>query len=247
MTAMENPLAEISIVLPVYNEAENIAPLISRLRAAIPSCEIIVVDDDSPDRTWEAAAKSGARVIRRIDERGLASALWRGITSAAGNIVVWMDADLSMPPEDAPRLVAAIRSGADIAVGSRYAEGGRDKRPFLRVFTSRCINIFANMLLPVKVKDYDSGFVAVRKPVFDSVPLSVDGHGEYCIEFLCAAGMSGFKIVEVGYVFTDRVLGESKSAGGLISFLALGLNYVRRVFAVRAKCKTLKGARAADV
>ncbi len=228
---------EVTIVLPVYQEAENIPEMIRRLRAAVPGVDVLVVDDDSPDMTWKIAEDSGARVIRRVGERGLASALRRGIGEARGDIIGWMDADLSMPPEAVPRLLAAIGGGADVAVGSRYAPGGKDARPFLRVFTSRVINRFANLLLPVKVRDYDSGFVAARRKVLEAVPLSTEGHGEYCIEFLCGAGLRGFRIDEVGYVFTDRTAGKSKSAGGPLVFARFGIDYFRRVLAVRRQCR----------
>ncbi|MEW5946118.1 MAG: glycosyltransferase, partial [bacterium] len=199
---MELPPRTVTVVLPTYNEAQNVAAMIGRLRSALGDAEIIVVDDDSPDLTWKVAQEAGARVIRRVGERGLASALKRGVEESGGEVVVWMDADQSMPPEDVPRLLDAIDAGADVAVGSRYATGGRDARPLLRVITSRLINLFANLLLPVKVSDYDSGFVAARRDVFGAAPIPSAGHGEYCIEFLCAAGLKGFEIREVGYEFT---------------------------------------------
>lgn len=210
--------------------------MISRLRAAEDSIEIIVVDDDSPDRTWMLAGDAGSRVIRRTEVRGLASALRTGIDAARGKIVIWMDSDLSMPPESISSLIEAIKGGADIAVGSRYARGGKDVRPFLRTVTSRLINLFANVMLPVKVKDFDSGFVAVQKYVFDTVPLSPTGYGEYCIEFLCMAGLKGFRIEEVGFEFKDRAAGESKTAEGLFSFFKLGMQYMKRVLYIRRLC-----------
>ncbi len=231
---------EISVVLPTFCEAENIAAMIRRLQAAIPNAEIIVVDDDSPDLTWQIAAAAGARAIRRRGERGLASALKRGIDEAEGEIVVWMDADLSMPPEDALRLVNAVKEGADVAVGSRYAPGGRDLRSPLRFLTSKAINRFANFLLPLEVKDYDSGFVAARREVFRKVPLPDGGYGEYCIEFLCQAGLSGFRIEEVGYRFSDRSHGASKSAAGPLVFVRHGINYFSRIIALWLKCHRLK-------
>ena len=235
----------VTVVLPTYNEALNIGPMIRGLRAALGDPEILVVDDDSPDRTWEAAAAAGARGIRRERERGLASALSRGVSEAAGDVVLWMDCDLSMPPGDAPRLVQALECGADIAVGSRYAPGGRDARPWPRRLASRAVNALASLLLPVRVRDCDSGFVAVKKHVFQQVPLSPIGYGEYCIEFLCRAGLLGYRIQEVGYTFSDRAAGRSKTAPGLIPFLVLGMQYVRRILRLRAQLK--KSVRAAGL
>ncbi len=231
---------EVTVVLPTYCEAENIAAMIKRLQKVVPGAEILVVDDDSPDLTWQIAADAGARAIRRCGERGLASALKRGIDEARGKIVVWMDADLSMPPEDVPRLLDAVRAGAEIAVGSRYTPGGQDLRPPLRVLSSKFINRFANLLLPVKVSDYDSGFVAARREVFDEIPLSAAGHGEYCIEWLCRSGLRGFRIREVGYFFSDRDSGVSKSAAGPLVFARHGIHYLVRVVGLRLKCNKYK-------
>jgi len=116
----------VSVVLPTYNERDNIYPLIQALlnHLADASPEIIVVDDDSPDGTWQVVAEVAAqdervRLLRRLDERGLTSAIAAGIEQARGDIVVWMDCDFSMPPEVVPRLVAAVDGGYDLAVGSR--------------------------------------------------------------------------------------------------------------------------------
>lgn len=228
--------SSVSFVLPVYNEAENVVPMILRLRAAVPGCEIIIVDDNSPDGSAAAAESAGARVICRKDERGLPGAIRAGLLQAKGAIICWMDCDLSMPPEDARRLVDAVRNGADIAVGSRYAPGGKDRRPLFRTITSLLINRFACAMLPVKVRDYDSGFVAARRSVIESVPFSTDGYGEYCIEFLCMAGMKGNRIDEIGYVFSDRIAGTSKSAPAWIPFIRNGANYVRKVLQLRRAC-----------
>jgi dolichol-phosphate mannosyltransferase len=237
MNSNDTNIPDVSVVLPVYNEADNLHAIIDRLRIAIPGCEIIVVDDDSPDGSGKIAGEAGARVISKTGSRGLASALHDGTVSARGKIVLWMDCDLSMPPEDAPRLIEKIRTGADVAVGSRYVDEGEDRRPFIRRVTSRMINTFAELMLPVKIRDYDSGFVAARKNVMDSVPLATSGWGEYCIEFLCMAGIKGFRIEEVGYIFSDRVYGESKSMRSFISFFSLGLNYIRRIIELRRLCK----------
>ncbi len=142
---------DISIVLPTYNERDNIIPLIERTLTALSDyeLEIVVVDDDSPDGTWQIVAAKGetdprVRLIHRTDERGLTSAIQRGITEARGDWVGWMDCDLSMPPEDLPKLAAALEAGADMAIGSRYVPGGADVahsligRAFSRVINQCC-------------------------------------------------------------------------------------------------------------
>ncbi|MCB0228906.1 MAG: glycosyltransferase, partial [Anaerolineae bacterium] len=124
-------------VLPTYNERDNIGPLIWRLLDANAAPhKVLVVDDNSPDGTWQVveamAAEDPERVVlvRRLNESGLTSALQRGIDEAidvhGATVVTWMDCDLSMPPEDVPRLVDAVRGGADLAVGSRWIPGGAD-------------------------------------------------------------------------------------------------------------------------
>ena len=124
---------DITIVLPTFNERDNIAPLIERGLAALAGyeAEMVVVDDDSPDGTWQVVAALAerdprVRLIHRTEERGLTSAIAAGLAAARGKWVGWMDCDLSMPPEDLPCLAAALAAGADIVAGSRYLPGGRD-------------------------------------------------------------------------------------------------------------------------
>ncbi len=124
---------KISILLPTYNECENIIPLIQRtLKAISQEKEIIVIDDNSPDGTAVLVEQHfknnpAVRLIIRKNERGLCSAVQREINEAAGNIIAWMDCDLSMPPEKLPELLdKIIKEDYDAAVGSRYAKGGKD-------------------------------------------------------------------------------------------------------------------------
>jgi dolichol-phosphate mannosyltransferase len=226
-----------SVVMPTYNEAKNITPLIERTIKSLQGTlfEIIVVDDDSPDKTWEIAQnlnQAEVRVIRRVTERGLVSAIQTGINEARGDFVVWLDADLSMPPEFIPYLVDQLETN-DISLGSRYVEGGRDLRPVLRLVTSRMMNLAANLVLNFKVLDYTSGFVAARKDVLKQLPLAKSSYGEYCIEFLYHAGKKGYKIKEVPYDFVDRVEGTSKTADSISSLLRFGFIYGKRILRLR--------------
>src|SRR5581483_10817584 len=143
---------EVSIVLPTYDEAGNIVPLIRAVRGALAgaSCEVLIVEDDSPDGTWRLAeSEPGARVIRRVGRRGLTSALREGIAASSGRLVGFMDCDFSTPPELLPRLVAKIGEGFDVAVGSRYVPGGADARTGepIRRLASRAIAAAARALL----------------------------------------------------------------------------------------------------
>ncbi len=230
---MEN---NVSVILPTYNESMNIKDMVRRLNKSIKGLkEILVVDDNSPDKTGEIASRlKNVRAIIRKKERGVGSAIYRGIQAAQGNIIVWMDADLSMPPEVIPRMVSALDNN-DVAVGSRYIKGGRDKRGPLRVLTSKMINLFANIVLNFKVLDYDSGFVAAKRKVFDRIKYNPKGHGEYCIEFLYKCTRKGFKVKEVPYVFTERKLGESKTAQYITSIAKYGMMYVLRIIKIRFK------------
>lgn len=228
-------MVSVSVVLPTYNERENIAEAIQRISRSLGKSlrEIIVVDDNSPDGTWRIArGKPKVRVIRRVEERGLASALGRGISEARGGIVVWLDCDLGIPPEEIPRLVDAL-DRADIAIGSRYAPGGADRRHWLRALASTALNLFASMVLGWGVRDYTSGFAAVRREVFRAVPFPSGGFfGDYFIDFMYKA-KSRFRIVEMGYAYTDRKGGTSKYKGDLFTLLRYGVRYGVKILRLR--------------
>ncbi len=233
-------MTDISLILPTYNERENIIPLIQRALEALShyQVEVIVVDDNSPDGTWQEVAKlaehdTRVRLIHRTQERGLTTAIATGIAQARGKWVAWMDCDLSMPPEDLPRLAQTLRSGADMAVGSRYLPGGGDvghSRTALAL--SRIINWGAALLLDRRLTDYTSGFIMARRQVFERIPLRGD-YGEYCIELLYRALRIGFRVVEVPYVCIPRQAGESKTATNLLGFLRRGWKYVVTVLRLR--------------
>jgi dolichol-phosphate mannosyltransferase len=231
---------DITVVLPTYNECDNIIPLIQRGLKALGDyqAEMLVVDDDSPDGTWQAVedlAQRDARVrlIRRTEERGLTSAIATGIAQARGAWVGWMDCDLSMPPEDLPTLAAALAKGADVAVGSRYVPGGRDVgHPWVALAFSRIINLAAWLLLDRRVKDYTSGFILARRQVFDRIQLRGD-YGEYCIDMLYCALRAGFRVQEVAYACMPRKTGESKTATHPLGYVMRGWNYVVTIVRLR--------------
>lgn len=228
-------------VLPTYNEGANIGPLIERLLQSCPDdYMVLVVDDDSPDRTWQTAQQIAAEqnsggvtrvaVIRRLGESGLRSAIQTGIDEAiqtyGAGIVTWMDCDLSMPPEDVPRLVDAIRKGgADIGVGSRWAPGGADvAHGFMARSLSWIINHFAMLVLGRQVRDYTSGFIAARAEVLARLRLR-GSYGEYCIDLLGRAAYQGYRLQEVAYVCVPRTQGDSKTGANLWDYLLKGYPY----------------------
>jgi len=228
----------VSVVLPTYNERDNIGPLIQALLSQVREpVEVWVVDDNSPDRTWQvvqALAEEDPRVhlLRRVGERGLTSAIAAGIAASRGDVVVWMDCDFSMPPEAVPHLVAALE-GADVAVGSRYVRGGRDVgHSWMARAFSRAINLFASLLLGWGVRDYTSGFIAARREVLERIPLRGD-YGEYCIDLLYRAQRAGYRVVEIPYTCTERASGESKTGANALDYLRRGWKYVWTVLRLR--------------
>jgi dolichol-phosphate mannosyltransferase len=228
----------VSIVLATFNERENILETIRGIFEHLGrSTEIIVVDDDSPDGTWRLAQDLNdprVKVIRRVGTRGLASAFNRGILESRGAIVGWMDADMCMPPAMLPGMVNLLDE-FDVVVGSRYAPGGKDDRVRLRVVASRLINRLATLVLGFGIRDYDSGFVVLRRTVFDKVSLIPTGYGAYFMEFLYACRRKGLTVREVPYTFRDRQKGISKSAPSLWRFFRTGMQYVTRIFVARLR------------
>lgn len=227
----------VSVVLPSYNERGNIREAIERISAAVRNnlLEIIVVDDNSPDRTWEVVEKlpnPNVKLIRRIQEKGLASAIAAGIKASSGNVIVWMDCDLGLSPEEIPGLLSKLPE-YDVAIASRYVKGGKDGRPAFRVLLSILTNLFAASFLGFGVLDYTSGFVAVKKDVFNTVSFSPTGFGEYFIEFAYKCKKNKFKIVEVPCVYKIRPTGVSKSDGDSITLLKHGVSYAMRVLSLR--------------
>lgn len=231
-------MPEISIILPTYNECENIENIIEDILNNLRDpLEIIVVDDNSPDGTWKIVEEmsrtdKNIKLLRRLNKKGLASALIDGISFSQGRIIVWMDADFSMPPALISKMVEVLKD-SDIAVGSRYVEGGLDKRDsMLRIFLSRFFNNFAPRFLGLCVKDLTSGFLAVRREVFNRV--EVDGrYGEYCVSFLYHAQKAGLNVKEVPYCCMPRRKGKSKINPNLFKFVKCGIRYLSTIFRLR--------------
>ncbi len=233
-----DPEPQVSVVLATYNELENIRDTVEAVFTHVAqSVEVIVVDDDSPDETWRIAAEMNnpnVKVIRRVSTRGLASAFNRGILESRGQVVCWMDADMCMPPALLPAMIDKLKE-VDIVIGSRYVEGALDDRDPLRVTASRLINGLASLVLGYGIRDYDSGFVVLRRSVFDKVSIIPTGYGAYFMEFIYTCRSKGLTVYELPYVFRDRTKGVSKSAPSLIKFLSTGSQYVLRIFVARLR------------
>ncbi len=210
---------KVSVIIPTYNERGNLEELLHRIDRAMGNrdYEVIIVDDDSPDRTWELAqelsGKYPVKVIRRMEEKGLSSAVIRGFKEASGNVFVVMDADLQHPPEKIPELIKAIEEGADIAIGSRYVPGGKVENWYwYRKLISRGAIMIGRLALPKirDVKDPVSGFFALRREVVENAELNPIGF-KILMEILIKGEYR--KVVEVPFTFGLRKAGESKLSG----------------------------------
>ncbi len=210
-----------SLVIPTYNESKNIraiAEILSGLldKAMPGDYELIVVDDNSPDRTWELAQAlikeyPQLRVMRRKEERGLSTAVIRGWQAAQGQVLGVIDGDLQHPPEVLLQLLKAIEQGADLAVASRHIEGGGvSSWSFIRRFLSRGAQLLGLVILPQvvgRVSDPMSGYFMVRRSAIAGHTMSPVGY-KILIEVLGRGKID--KIAEVGYEFQERREGESK-------------------------------------
>jgi dolichol-phosphate mannosyltransferase len=222
------------VVLPTYQEAENIEAVLRRLRAAVPDAHVLVVDDGSADGTADLADKvaddlGSIDVLRRPGKAGLGSAYRTGFQwgMARGyDVLVEMDADLSHAPEDLPALLAVIDSGgADLVIGSRYVPGGSTPQwPRIRRFLSVWANRYAAAVLGLAINDATAGFRAYRADMVQRIDLDhvrADGYG-FQVEMVYRIVRLGGRIVEVPITFTDRVEGSSKMSGRIV-VEALGL------------------------
>lgn len=206
----------ISIIIPTYNERENITPLVERIDRALSSrdYEVVFVDDNSKDGTAELinslSGKYPVRVMVRKEERGLATAVVHGIDHSEGSTVVVMDADLQHPPEVIPDLVNKTGNGADIVIASRYIEGGGMKEWGLtRKIISAGAIVLAHLLLPATraVKDPMSGFFSLKREVVGKARLKPSGY-KILLEILMEGKFQN--VAEVPYTFVTRSGGESK-------------------------------------
>lgn len=229
---------KVSVILPTFNEAGNVVKLIQDIKQEVDSLyEIIVVDDNSPDGTSNLVAEyikktkdDAVRLETRLSNPGLTNSLNHGIKLVRGDVVVWLDADFSMPPRVIPKLLEKITQGYDIAVGSRFIAGGKakianDKDLRTGIFLSRVLNIIMKTLFGNSFYDYTSGFIAVRKEVLDKIILSGD-YGEYFIDFIIRAFSNNYKICEIPYICEPRFSGVSKTGQNLWDYVSRGKKYL---------------------
>ncbi len=218
MTDSLDRVPEVSIVIPTYNERANIAALveaIGRVMGAI-AWEIIVVDDDSPDQTWREVQRIGAveprlRCIRRVGRRGLASAVVEGALAASGDCIAVMDADFQHDEAILPLMYRDLVAGADLVVGTRYANGGGvGDWDATRQQMSNFATSAARMLIGNRTSDPMSGFFMARRQVFAASIYNLSSQGYKILLDLISSYPGPLKIAEVPYVFRNRRDGESK-------------------------------------
>jgi glycosyltransferase involved in cell wall biosynthesis len=237
---LKSRIESVSIIMPTYNEAGHISELIVAVVGSVRSTgvadiEVIVVDDDSPDKTWQLAGETicpdaEIRVIRRMSNRGVTNSMIEGVAAARKKVLVWFDCDFSHPPEYIPRLLEAIANGCDVAVNSRYVPGGGEERVGegggLQMGLSRLLNGFARLMLKSSFHDYTSGFVAVRKDVVAKICFRGEYH-EYFIGFIYSAlCLEGCRVCEIPYLMAPRKSGESKTGRCLADFFWKGWRYL---------------------
>jgi dolichol-phosphate mannosyltransferase len=218
-------LGRVVMVVPTYDEADNLAWIVGRLRAAQPDVDVLVVDDGSPDGTGEiadalAAADPAVRVVHRTAKAGLGAAYLHGFRVAldAGyDVVGEMDADGSHQPEQLDRLLAALRD-ADLVIGSRWVPGGSVVNwPLRRELLSRGGNLYVRMLLGVAVRDATAGYRLFRRATLEKIDLeSVQSTGYVFQTDLVARTLAaGMTVREVPIEFVERVRGDSKMSGAV--------------------------------
>jgi dolichol-phosphate mannosyltransferase len=220
----ENPpqaaaLAELSVIVPTFNERDNVTTLFRRLEAALSGVafEVIFVDDNSPDGTWDlvrslARQDSRVRCIRRIGRRGLSGACIEGILASSAPCAAVIDADLQHDETQLPKMLALLQGGeADLVIGSRYVEGGRaDSFNKQRAGASALATEVAKRVLRVKIADPMSGFFMIRRDRFEKLAPQLSTQGFKILLDVVATARGDLRVKEIPYTFGSRLHGESK-------------------------------------
>ncbi len=228
---------KVSIILPTYNERENIAELLQllvRTLEGVADYEVIAVDDNSPDGTADVigqeAAKNGRiRLHVRKDERGLATAIWKGIELSAGSVIVVMDSDFNHNPKYIPQFLRLIQD-YEVVVGSRFLYGGGMYSQW-RYYASFLYNVFIRLFLGIPIRDKLSGFFAIRREALQRVDCEriFYGYGDYFIRLLMRIVELEMGILEIPVFYDNRPAGESKTM-----FLKEFLRYTVSVIRIKS-------------
>jgi dolichol-phosphate mannosyltransferase len=214
------------VVMPTYNERQNLESILGRVRAALPAADLLVVDDNSPDGTGDLADKlaetdTQVQVMHRTEKAGLGKAYIAGFNWALEqgyDVIVQMDADGSHQPEHLPSLVGAL-ANADLAIGSRWMRGGQVVNwPKSREALSRGANVYTRLMLGLAVRDATAGFRAYRAETLRRISLNEVESTGYCfqIDLTIRVAEAGLRIVEVPITFVEREHGASKMSNNII-------------------------------
>ena len=227
MWPVGSPAVRVLVMVPTYNEAENIDEVLRRVRRSVPDADILVIDDASPDGTAELAEKvrdevGNVDVLRRPAKSGLGSAYRAGFRKGLADgydVMVEMDADLSHDPDALPALIEQVEHGADLAIGSRYVRGGSIPDWKLgRRTISRVGCLYARIMLGLSVNDATAGYRAYHRRLLSQIDLErvrADGYG-FQVEMTYLSQRAGAHIVEVPIEFRDRTLGRSKMSSRIV-------------------------------
>lgn len=218
---MSNPSDLTLVIIPTYNELENLPLITSRVRKATPNVDILIVDDNSPDGTGEAADKLAAednhiKVLHRTEKTGLLGAYLAGFEwglEQGYTVLCEMDADGSHAPEQLHLLLEAVDKGADLAIGSRYVPGGKVVNwPKKRYFLSKGGNLYIGLALGTGLTDITAGYRAFRRELLEAINFDEISRKGYIFQVDVArrAVDAGYDVVEVPITFTEREIGESK-------------------------------------
>ncbi|MFI6154279.1 polyprenol monophosphomannose synthase [Kitasatospora sp. NPDC051170] len=219
-------LGRVLVIIPTYNEAENVERIVGRVRAAVPEAHVLVADDNSPDGTGELADKlavedDNVHVMHRKGKEGLGAAYLAGFRWGIDHgydVLVEMDADGSHQPEELDRLLTALR-GADLVLGSRWVPGGRVVNwPKSRLLLSRGGSTYSRLMLGVPIRDVTGGYRAFRKETLLGLGMDEVASAGYCfqVDLAWRTVKAGFKVAEVPITFVERELGASKMSRSIV-------------------------------
>ena len=223
----DGPAGRVLVVVPTYNERENLASIVGRVRAAVPAAHVLVADDASPDGTGRiaddlASADDHVHVLHRPGKAGLGAAYLDGFgwgMRHGFDVLVEMDADGSHLPEQLPDLLARIDAGADLVLGSRYVPGGSVVNwPRHREVLSRGGNTYVRLVLGVPLRDATGGYRAFRRSALEAIGLDAVASQGYCfqVDLAWRAVLAGLRVEEVPITFVEREAGVSKMSRGIV-------------------------------
>jgi dolichol-phosphate mannosyltransferase len=216
----------VAVIIPTYNERENLERIVRRVRSAVPDADLLVVDDNSPDGTGAAADEIAAadghvHVLHRTAKAGLGAAYIAGFRWALDegyDAIVEMDADGSHQPEELPRLLGGL-GDADLVIGSRWVPGGKVVNwPKSREILSRGANVYARLMLRIEVRDATAGYRVYRAPTLRKIDLGTVQSQGYCfqIDLTLRTIRAGLKVTELPITFVERSHGTSKMSRAVV-------------------------------